>query len=33
MKGRVLVVDDEKLMRVSLEKQLKKEGFFVRCMK
>lgn len=33
MKGKVLIVDDEKLMRVSLEKQLKKEGFFVRCMK
>ena len=33
MRGRVLIVDDEKLMRVSLENQLKKEGFFVRSMK
>jgi DNA-binding NtrC family response regulator len=32
MKGKVLIVDDEKLIRESLEKQLKKEGFFVRCM-
>ena len=33
MRGRVLIVDDEKLMRVSLENQLKKEGFFVKAMK
>jgi len=33
MRGRVLIVDDEKLMRVSLENQLRKEGFFVRSMK
>ncbi len=33
MRGRVLIVDDEKLMRVSLEKQLKKEGFLVKSMK
>lgn len=33
MRGKVLIVDDEKLMRVSLENQLKKEGFFVRCMR
>ncbi|MCP5003333.1 MAG: sigma-54-dependent Fis family transcriptional regulator [Planctomycetes bacterium] len=33
MRGRVLIVDDEKLMRVSLETQLKKEGFFVKSMK
>jgi len=33
MKGKILIVDDEKLMRVSLEKMLTKEGFFVRCMK
>lgn len=33
MKDRVLIVDDEKLMRVSLEKQLKKEGFLVKSMK
>jgi DNA-binding NtrC family response regulator len=33
MRGKVLIVDDEKLMRVSLEKQLKKEGFFVKSMK
>ena len=33
MRGRVLIVDDEKLMRVSLEKQLRKEGFLVKSMK
>jgi len=33
MRGRILIVDDEKLMRVSLEKQLKKEGFLVKSMK
>jgi DNA-binding NtrC family response regulator len=33
MRGRVLIIDDEKLMRVSLEKQLKKEGFLVKSMK
>ncbi len=33
MRGKILIVDDEKLMRVSLENQLKKEGFFVRSMK
>ncbi|MDR4503852.1 MAG: sigma-54 dependent transcriptional regulator [Candidatus Scalindua sp.] len=33
MRGRVLIVDDEKLMRVSLENQLKKEGFSVKAMK
>ncbi|MDR4497581.1 MAG: sigma-54 dependent transcriptional regulator [Candidatus Scalindua sp.] len=33
MRGRVLIVDDEKLMRVSLENQLRKEGFFVKAMK
>lgn len=33
MRGRVLIVDDEKLMRVSLEKQLKKEGFLVKSMR
>ncbi|MDP6924283.1 MAG: sigma-54 dependent transcriptional regulator [Candidatus Scalindua sp.] len=33
MRGRVLIVDDEKLMRVSLEAQLQKEGFFVKSMK
>ncbi len=33
MRGRVLIVDDEKLMRVSLENQLNKEGFFVKAMK
>ena len=33
MRGRVLIVDDEKLIRVSLENQLKKEGFFVKSMK
>lgn len=33
MRGRVFIVDDEKLMRVSLEKQLRKEGFHVKSMK
>ncbi len=33
MRGKVLIVDDEKLMRVSLEAQLKKEGFFVKSSK
>ena len=33
MRGSVLIVDDEKLMRVSLENQLKKEGFSVKAMK
>lgn len=32
MGGRVLIVDDEKLMRISLENQLRKEGFFVKSM-
>ncbi|NOR64917.1 MAG: response regulator [Candidatus Scalindua sp.] len=33
MRGRVLIVDDEKLMRISLENQLKKEGFLVKSIK
>ena len=28
--SKVLIVDDEKLMRISLESQLKKEGYHVR---
>lgn len=30
MDGKVLIVDDEKLMRISLESQLKKEGYHVK---
>lgn len=30
MGGKVLIVDDEKLMRISLESQLKKEGYHVK---
>ncbi len=30
MGGKILIVDDEKLMRISLESQLKKEGYYVK---
>ena len=30
MGSKVLIVDDEKLMRISLETQLKKEGYHVK---
>ncbi|MEP9410654.1 MAG: sigma-54-dependent Fis family transcriptional regulator [Candidatus Brocadia sp.] len=30
MDSKVLIVDDEKLMRISLESQLKKEGYYVK---
>lgn len=33
MRSKILIIDDEKLMRVSLEAQLKKEGFFVKALK
>ncbi len=33
MRSKILIIDDEKLMRVSLEAQLKKEGFFVKSLK
>ncbi|HJW86773.1 MAG TPA: response regulator, partial [Candidatus Brocadiaceae bacterium] len=30
MSSKVLIVDDEKLMRISLESQLKKEGYLIK---
>jgi DNA-binding NtrC family response regulator len=33
MKGKILIVDDERLMRVSLENQLQKEAYYVKSTK
>ena len=33
MKGKIIIVDDERLMRVSLENQLKKAEYYVKSIK